>query len=280
MSKWRPVPGAIGAIYVIPDIHGCLEQLELICKRIIPLRRSDGGKDKLVFLGDYIDRGPDSYGVIEFLISLKKDYGDQIVFLRGNHEDMLLTALDKSDHDSSVFESSAYSMWMQNGGAVTLNQYAEKKLGSKINPYEFSKNRLADVIPESHVNFLLETECYHEHDNYIFVHGGCDPNKPLNQQNKLHMMWDRSLFEVVKRFTISNKELPWDKTVITGHNYKGPFINEKFMMLDCSANKKLIVIELNSMDGFEAKIDKKKLVKCSFKQTIISKRPAFRRASI
>jgi serine/threonine protein phosphatase 1 len=278
MSKWRPVP--INCLYVIPDIHGCLDQLKLICKRIIPLRKSDGGKDKLIFLGDYIDRGPDSYGIIEFLISLKKDYGDQIVFLRGNHEDMLLTALDKSDHDSSIFESSAYSMWMQNGGAITLKQYAEKKLGSKINPYEFSKNRLVDVIPESHVNFLLETEYYYEYENYIFVHGGCDPNKPLEEQNKVHMMWDRSLFDVVKRFTVIRADLPWDKTVITGHNYVGPFITEKFMMLDCSLNRKLIIIELNSMEGFEAKIDKKKLVKCSFKETIISKRPSVRRVNV
>jgi serine/threonine protein phosphatase 1 len=277
MSKWRPTPGAIGAIYVIPDIHGHLEQLELICKRILPLRKSDGGKDKLVFLGDYIDRGPDNYGVIEFLISLKKDYGDQIVFLRGNHEDLLLTALDRSGHDSSVFECSAYSMWIQNGGATTLKQYAEKKLGHSIDPYEFSKSRLSDVIPESHINFLLETEYYHEHEDYIFVHGGCDPNKPLSEQNKIHMMWDRSLFQVVKKFVLSKTDLPWSKTVITGHNYHGPFINEKFMMLDCSVDKKLIIIELNSMEGFEAKLNKKRLVKCSFKETIISKRPAFRK---
>src|SRR5271157_3308563 len=83
MSKWRPSPACI---FIIPDIHGHYSCLNLILKRILPLRI----QDQLIFLGDYIDRGPNSNKVINKLIELKKLFPEQVVFLRGNHEELLL----------------------------------------------------------------------------------------------------------------------------------------------------------------------------------------------
>ena len=79
MSKWRP--SEQNCIYVIPDVHGAIDPLNKICDRILPLRKSDGGKDKLIFLGDYIDRHVDSHKVIDFCIELEKKYPHQVIFL-------------------------------------------------------------------------------------------------------------------------------------------------------------------------------------------------------
>lgn len=266
MSKWRP--SDLDCLYVIPDIHGNFNQLKLICNRILPLRKSDGIKDKLVFLGDYIDRGEDTPAVLDFLIDIKKKYKDQVIFLRGNHEDMLLGALGKKDEPSSE-EVSNYSMWVQNGGAAAIGQYLEQYWKSDLNPFTLPKSRLPDLIPLKHVKFLESTQYYYEYEQYIFVHAGCNPNVPLEQQDEEFLIWDRSVFKFVLRQLKNKQELLWDKTIITGHNYTGPIVNEKFMMLDCSLKQELIVVELNSMEACIAKYGNKRLIKKLLSETIV-----------
>ena len=117
MSKWRPT--GLNCLYVIGDIHGQLEQLKLICKRIFPLRKSDGGKDVLVLLGDYIDRLPESHLVVDFLIAAKKKYKDQLILLRGNHEQLLIDAMN------SLRDSNKYMRWMNNGGVKGISDSRE-----------------------------------------------------------------------------------------------------------------------------------------------------------
>jgi serine/threonine protein phosphatase 1 len=271
MSKWRPSP--LNCIYVIPDIHGCYSQLQLICNRILPLRKSDGGHDKLIFLGDYIDRGENTPAVLDLLIQIQQQYGDQVVFLRGNHEEMMLAALDRLIiEEPDPLMPSYYSMWIQNGGALAISQYLEQQWQSKEDPFIFPRNRLPDLIPKEHVEFLESTQYFYEFDRYIFVHAGCDPTKPLEQQNQSELVWDRALYN----FARYRSNLPWDKTVVTGHNYNGPFINENFMMLDCSANRQLMAVELNSMEACIAKPGKKRLIKKLLSETKV--RTSFQRA--
>lgn len=205
--------------------------------------------------------------MIEYLIDIKKRFPDQVVFLRGNHEAMLLSVLSG--------DRSEFSMWVQNGGHACITQYGKYAWGQEVSPWEFPPSRVKDLIPKEHVQFLEETEFYHEFEHYIFVHAGCDPTKPLENQNKHELVWDRRQFDYVKRALVSG-ELPWEKTIVTGHNYTGPFINEKYMMLDCSFNEKLLVAELNSMEGFFAKKNKKRLVKVSLEDSKYVRRP-FRR---
>jgi len=83
---------ALSITYAFGDIHGCLSQLQ----RLVELCERDAGpqKIKLIFLGDYIDRGPDSRGVVDFLIDLQTWSPDEIFCLRGNHEDLLLSAIE------------------------------------------------------------------------------------------------------------------------------------------------------------------------------------------
>lgn len=249
MSKWRP---SENCLYVIPDIHGFCNELKLLLDEIIPLQQSD----KLIFLGDYIDRGPDTPGVIELLVNLKKQYKDSIVFLRGNHEEMLLSAfgLNKKINPHNPMQA---LMWLETGGASTISQYRD---GGK-------------EVPQEHIEFIKNTEYYHIHDKYLFVHAGYpDHNAPIEEQNVDEFVWDRTLFEFVKRGGKLNSKY----TVVTGHNYKGPFVSGNFMMLDCSAQRKLIMVELNSMQMCLVEYNSGEIKKEILKETL-HKKPAFRR---
>ncbi len=168
--------------YAIGDIHGCLWALKELIQKL-PL--SSG--DKLIFLGDYVDRGPDSKGVIDFLINLSKFYN--CIFLRGNHEQMMLECLEKG--------RDCY-LWELNGAGATIRSY-----GGVRN------------IPEDHLAFLQSTRLYHVSDNLIFVHAGLRPGIPIEKQDPFDLVWIRDEF-------IYSKDAVPGYTVIFGHT---PFAN-------------------------------------------------------
>ena len=256
-TKWRPTP--LNCLYVIPDIHGQLGQLKVILNAILPLRKSDGGKDKLIFLGDYIDRGPQTPELIDLLIELKAKYKDQIIFLTGNHEQMMLNALSPSP------TSNKYLFWLNNGGAQTLSAYLDRANQHMDNVYELMRGRAKDFIPKEHIEFLKSLIPYYETDQFIFVHAGCDPTVPLSSQQLEELVWDNSIFDLVRQ---QKGQALWQKTVVTGHSGQQsglPYVSEKFLMLDCSYGKRLLVVELNSMEAFFAGRGKKTLVKYELK---------------
>lgn len=278
MSKWRPNP--TGCIYVIPDIHGQANELKLILNRILPLRNNKNAVDKLIFLGDYIDRGKDSPRVLDILIALRKTYQDQVVFLRGNHEWLMLASAGRESSWADPFRPTPYAIWVNNGGDKTIVQYAARKGVNIYDGMHLKKDRAVSFIEMKHLDFLQrETVLYYELDNYIFVHAGCDPTVPLEDQDEEILMWDRSVFDFVQKMVAQGQDLPWDKTVITGHSYKGPFINSKFMMLDSSFSRKLLTVELTSMEAFSVGYGKQRMVKEELKENLpfSLKTPVFRR---
>lgn len=262
MSKWRPIP--TGCLYVIPDVHGQLSELKLIFNRILPLRKSEGIIDRVVMLGDYIDRRPDGPEVIDFLIGAKKKYKDQLILLTGNHELMLLDAIElmKNSH--------RYMLWMNNGGEQTLSRYLERIGEPMDNPYLFPRHRIKDIIPKEHIEFYQNLAPYYEIDNYVFVHGGYNIGVPIQKHSKEELTWNRTLFEEIKTGKI---EKIWDRTIVTGHNGSTgqPFITNKFMMLDISIADKLLVVELNSMEAFIAAKKKKRLISVALSESLIFK---------
>lgn len=269
MSKWRPKNhnnlSSLNCIYTIPDIHGNLSLLQLICDRILPLRKSDGGKDKLIFLGDYIDRHVDSHKVLDFLIELEKKYEDQVVFLMGNHELMVLEAFNLRDGIESSFQNqrTQYNMWVNNGGFDTIAGYMDRS-GISENILTFPKNRVLDLIPKEHISFLQRLKKCYELDDYVFVHGGLDPLESPTSQDINVLVWDRSLVKFVLQSIKDGQPLPWEKVVVTGHNVlsnKQPVITDKFMMLDCGSPKKLLVVELRSNEAYIAYNGNNRLVK-------------------
>ena len=274
MSKWRPSP--LNCHYVIPDIHGAYDCLTLILDRILPLRKSDGGKDHLVFLGDYIDRHKDSHKVIDTLIELKTKFPEQVTLLMGNHEYMLLQALNlvPGFNFSPATKFHAHRMWMKNGGVDTLLGYYERKMGYQKSVDEVPLFRVSEFIPKEHLQFLQSLQKYHETEEYIFVHGGCYTAQPLSSTSLEEIVWDRSLFKHVLTELKNKTYAPtWDKTIVCGHSSissNQPIITEKYMMLDCGAPHQLLAVELNSMEAFMASPLKKRLVKYSLTETVLT----------
>lgn len=270
MSRWHP---SKEDLFVIPDVHGNIDLLKKICKRILPLRKSDGIKDKLIFLGDYIDRHVDSHKVIDYCIELEKEYGSQVIFLMGNHELMLLQALNIQPGRNLTLQSMAatYKMWMENGGYDTIAGYLERA-GVKEGWTSLPRSRVSNYIPKEHIDFFTKSLVkYYEIDNYVFVHGGLNPlNSPSGQELEI-LVWDRSLLKFVQNAIQNNMPLVWEKTVICGHSVlsnKQPVIKFNYMMLDCGSPKQLLVAELNSMQAFMAYPDKDRLVKFELKETV------------
>jgi serine/threonine protein phosphatase 1 len=130
-----------------------------------------GHSAKFVFLGDYIDRGPDSRGVLEFVIDLQRRMPSQVVCLCGNHEDLALNAID---------DASQIDQWLvHNGGDKALRSYGA------THPSE---------VPADHVAWLRALVTHHDDGRRFFVHAGINPARPLDRQNRHDLLWMREPF--------------------------------------------------------------------------------------
>lgn len=200
MSKAANIPPNT-RIYAIGDIHGCADHLEMLLEQITANDQLlNKVKNKiLVFLGDYIDRGPASKKVLELLHDLPKEY--EAIFLKGNHELMLLEA----------FESSrAADFWLRNGGRETISSYdielpSRRKLNTSAELIKTFKQKL----PVQHLAFFRELQLSFQSGDYFFVHAGIHPDRPLDKQQEQDMLWIRD------RFLFSEKD--FGKIIIHGH---------------------------------------------------------------
>ncbi|MDP2815741.1 MAG: metallophosphoesterase family protein [Rectinemataceae bacterium] len=225
-------------ILAIGDIHGCARHLERLLEAVKPTR-----EDLIVTLGDYIDRGPDSKGVIDILIGLHGSRNINIVSLRGNHDAMLLMCLDKLDRatqywptgkcDEETFElwcraasQEPPRLWLGNQAQTTLSSYGKTRSNRNWDGYldalseEFHKGLrdinqemwdvTADLVSQEHIDFLRDTcvdAC--ETSDFIFVHGGLCPDFGLTEQPLFALHW--------KRFDKNCKPHVSGKKVICGH---------------------------------------------------------------
>lgn len=150
---------------VIGDIHGCYREL----KELIATLKREGeynkDTDKLIFLGDYIDRGKDSRLVIEFIRGLQKD-NDNVIALMGNHEDMLLD-----------WDKNRDGLWILNGGQETLKSYKGYK-------EQFEKD----------IEWIRNLPVYHEDDDFVYVHAGVDVTEVMEKQDRHTLLWIREPF--------------------------------------------------------------------------------------
>ena len=192
--------------YAIGDIHGMLAKLESLLD-IIPVDR----QDTLIFLGDYLNRGPKPRGVIERIINLRKD-GYRVVALKGNHEAVFLNLLKgKLDYWD-------YREWFD--GESTLRDYSyylnyayKKEMGVKPDPNDFflweeeEDHRLA--VPLPHLRFLETLPLYYETEDFIFVHAGLRPGFPLREQREEDLLWITDEF--------IHSEASFGKIIVHGH---------------------------------------------------------------
>jgi serine/threonine protein phosphatase 1 len=176
------------AVYAIGDVHGRLDLLDDLLARI----RRDADRhpaDKarsLVFLGDYIDRGSESRGVIERLLADPLP-GFGTVRLMGNHEEAMLAFLDG--------ESDGLD-WLSFGGLETLMSYGVplRSLPRTGEAVEALRLALTEAVPPSHVKFVRACALHHSVGDYLFVHAGVRPGIPLDRQTSTDLMWIRDDF--------------------------------------------------------------------------------------
>ncbi len=144
--------------FVIGDIHGCSKALRGLIDEICPSK-----EDTLIFLGDFIDRGPDSRGVVELVIELSQQ--THVIGIRGNHEVMLMGVL---------VGGLDQAWWRQSGGQSTVASY-----GGSL-----------DRMPEAHLDFFRSLRCHHETEGEIFIHAGYDPDCPIEGTNDADRYWN------------------------------------------------------------------------------------------
>jgi serine/threonine protein phosphatase 1 len=172
-------------LLAIGDIHGCLRAFETLLDSVAP-----DPKDWIITLGDYVDRGPDSRGVLQRLLQLSR--GSRLVAIRGNHEEMMLDVRENA---------TLFPAWLQYGGRDTLDSYA----------VDGRPGTLAD-IPPTHWNFL-DHQCvdWFESEKHFFVHANADPNLALPDQPPSMLRWQKFANTPPHRS---------GKTMICGHTYQ------------------------------------------------------------
>lgn len=210
--------------YAIGDIHGMADKLSAMLDKIkVHAAEHFPGREKMiVFLGDYVDRGPDSKRVIDTVMELSIDEFEKVTLL-GNHEDMLLDAIREGSSYSD------FTYWSDNGGSETAKSYS-------------------GVISKSHVEWMKSLELYRIEGEFLFVHAGIRPGVPIVEQDKQVMIWIRDAF--------LNSDVDHGVVVVHGHTPSyGPTVRNNRIGIDTGAvfNRDLCCAVIDTAQGKSAK---------------------------
>lgn len=188
-------------VYAIGDIHGRNDLLQQLIEQIIDddAERGDS-KSEIIFLGDLVDRGPDSAGVIETAMQLKKQLGD-VRFLMGNHEEVYLKAATGDEKATRFFN--------RIGGKETILSYEITMRDYMGLDNAALAQHLPDLIPEHHIEFIRSFDEQIIIGDYAFVHAGIRPGTPLAEQKPKDLRWIREEFLTVDE--------PHEKVIVYGH---------------------------------------------------------------
>lgn len=229
-------------IYAVGDIHGRLDLLKDMYGTIMDHASGLNKRKILVFLGDYIDRGPESKGVVDYLLGATfEDF--EVVFLKGNHEYFLEMFLTRPVHNQ---------VWISYGGMTALQSYGInlRDETQKIRPYTKIAADLQRVMGQSHLTFFSNLKTYHIIGDYLFVHAGIRPNVALEHQIETDMIMIR------QDFINTNHGL--DKKIIFGHTiFSKPFEQHDKIGIDTGGYKEgvltAIVLEGNTSKFLQVK---------------------------
>jgi serine/threonine protein phosphatase 1 len=208
--------------YVFGDLHGRLDLLLLLKEAIDRDAASRSLTDfTVVGLGDYIDRGPDSRGVMNALA--RNIFERRTILLRGNHEQMILDFLEEPERNGA--------MWLRNGALETLRSYGvdvTRLLGSETPQFGAVREALVACLPVSHLVLLQRMPNSCENDRYFFAHAGARPARRLDQQTDEDLLWIRQGF--------ADRDEPFEKVVVHGHTVvEKPYFGEYRVNLDTGA---------------------------------------------
>lgn len=189
--------------WAIGDIHGRLDLLRPLISAIQEdLASTSAARKVVVFLGDYIDRGPESRGVLQFLTNLHSDQGVEWRFLKGNHEEAMLDFLG---------DPSEGAKWCEYGGDATLESYGLRvpQLRHKAEAWAHLSADLDHRVTPAERAFLEKLEPSVAIGDYFFAHAGARPGEPLERQSVEDLMWIRRSF--------LDSDVEFDKIVVHGH---------------------------------------------------------------
>lgn len=217
----RFAEGRVG--YAVGDIHGRVDLLSLLLDELEGRAGGDkreNGLPMVIFLGDYIDRGPDSKKVIELLLA-GRPVGFERRFLRGNHEQVMQAFMDNPMANRS---------WMVKGGAEALESYGVRPPPMTSNEEEWraTAEALRAAVPPAHIAFLNSLERYIALGDYAFVHAGVNLTRPLERQTDEDLYWSRERF-------INNRRR-FSHRIVHGHTpVDRPYVDERRVAVDTGA---------------------------------------------
>jgi serine/threonine protein phosphatase 1 len=195
MSKYIPRTICVG------DVHGMLDRLKTLFSKL-KIKKTD----TVIFLGDYIDRGSDSKGVIDFIIDLQKKC--KVITLKGNHEDFALETFKFME--GRLSNDSYRKSWMNNGGVECLRSYDPEAIDKGY------FGQAVDNMMQLHGDFLEKLQLTYEDENFIYVHGYLSPELDLQDQDEDMCLWGR--FNDIQ----PHKS---DKTIVCGHSIQSEPVN-------------------------------------------------------
>lgn len=202
----REAPPSTGGrlVYAIGDVHGRLDVLEPLLHDIArdALTTRPAERPLLVLLGDYVDRGPESRGVIDLILQMQADATFEVAALKGNHEEALLQFLEDPGFATT---------WMEHGGGATMASYGVQPSSQRTDAESWIKVRdeFAAAVSEAHLRFYRTLELVRVVGDYAFVHAGVRPGVALEAQSERDLLWIRHEF--------LNDRGPFDKVIVHGH---------------------------------------------------------------
>jgi len=225
--------------WVIPDIHGCIRTLRMLIERqIVPSKQ-----DALYFLGDYVDRGPDSKGVLDYVMQLQQD-GYNVFPLRGNHEEFMVKTYDeeKLRRNFLFFKQANKSkaQWVKHGGGDTLQSFATE------NPSD---------IPVHYIDWMRNLPHYAELDKFVLVHAGLNFDIENPYDDTETMLWVREFkvrsYKVGFRRIVHGHvpvSLDFIDLTIKSPSYSFIDLDNGCYMVNRAGFGNLLALELGSMD--------------------------------
>jgi serine/threonine protein phosphatase 1 len=188
-------------VWAVGDVHGCIDLLQALVTQILVMQ-SMLQPARIIFLGDYVDRGPSSRAVLDFLSDFQMRQAISASFIRGNHDHMMMEFLSKPEAGPS---------WKAIGGASTLSSYGVTPPPDHASPavWKLVWAQFKAAVPLAHRIFLESLSSSLEEGDYFFTHAGIVPGKSLDRQNPKDLMWIRNRFLQDQRVA--------SKIVVHGH---------------------------------------------------------------
>jgi serine/threonine protein phosphatase 1 len=203
----EPPPSTGGrVVYAVGDIHGRLDLLRLLWREVIDDAQKSGvseaGRPLFVFLGDYVDRGPASRGVIDLILWMREDPRLEVAALKGNHEETLLRFIEDPVYGA---------VWVDHGGDATLASYGvtPPSADHDIDGWMAARDAFVAALPAKHTAFYRGLELMRIVGDYAFVHAGVRPGVPVERQTERDLLWIRQDFLQAPG--------PFGKVIVHGH---------------------------------------------------------------